>query len=289
MRLIRVLNHFGLGSFTSVLVAVTALIQAKQPDDRLIVNLSLGMLPPFEQLPDTWFGFPIEGLPGCPPNVDMQVLADGTRLTREDMREQLKRDKSPVNEALAMLEAPMQQLMVALEAHNCLVVAAAGNDSVSHGIDRRPRWKPRVPACYDQTLGVAATSIQAQSAARYSNRGDLESPPEPVRDAVATFGGDLDSDGVSPSAGVIGVYSSKRFPPVLPPAPRPRNLTGWAEWSGTSFATPIMSGIAANFWATYPGCAQDTLANLNAAVRFGTSDVPDLEVPPVPVSLTWLP
>jgi hypothetical protein len=51
-----------------------------------------------------------------------------------------------------------------------------------------------------------------------------------------------------------------------------------------------MSGIAANFWATYPDSAENTLENLNAATRFGNQgDVPDLGVPSVPISLTWLP
>jgi hypothetical protein len=288
MRLIRVLNNFGVGSLNALLIALIGLVQAKQPTDPLVINLSLGMLPAFEQLPDVWFGFPIEGLPGCPPNPDLQFLPDGKPLTRAQMLSQLKDDNSPVSVALSRLHAPLQELMNVLKAHNCLVVAAAGNDSVFRGVERHPRWSPRIPARYDEVLGVAADTIRTALAARYSNTGELTDAI--VRDAVATLGGDLAADGVSPSGGVINVYSARQYPPQFPPAAQAPNTTGWAEWSGTSFATPIMSGIAANFWATYPDSATNTLNNLNAAVRFGNQpDVPDLGVPSVPVSLTWLP
>ena len=99
MRLIRVLNNFGVGSLNSLLIALIALMQAKQPTDPLVINLSLGMLPAFEQLPDVWFGFPIEGLPRCPPNPDLQFLPDGKPLTRAQMLSQLKDDSSPVSDA----------------------------------------------------------------------------------------------------------------------------------------------------------------------------------------------
>jgi hypothetical protein len=288
MRLIRVLNNFGVGSLNSLLIALIALVQAKQPTDPLIINLSLGMLPALEQLPDVWFGFPIEGLPGCPPNPDLQFLPDGKPLTRAQMLSQLKDDSSPVSVALSRLQAPLQELMTVLLAHNCLVIAAAGNDSVFRGVERHPRWSPRIPARYDEVLGVAADTIRPTLAARYSNQGEFTGAP--VRDAVATLGGDLAADGVSPTGGVINVYSARQFPPLFPPAVKEPNATGWAEWSGTSFATPIVSGIAANFWATYSDTATNTLRNLNAAIRFGPQpDVPDLGVPAVPVSLTWLP
>ena len=109
-----------------------------------------------------------------------------------------------------------------------------------------------------------------------------------MRDAVATLGGDLAADGLSPSGGVIGVYSAEQFPPLLPPAAPALNDTGWAEWAGTSFATPIMAGVAANFWATQPGAARPTLDQINALVH-SRPTVTDLGVPGVPTRLTWLP
>ena len=88
---------------------------------------------------------------------------------------------------------------------------------------------------------------------------------------------------------MIGVYSAEQFPPLLPPAAPALNETGWAEWSGTSFATPIMAGVAANFWAVRPDLtARPMLAQINKLVHTHPN-VTDLGVPGVPTRLTWLP
>jgi subtilisin family serine protease len=199
------------------------------------------------------------------------------------------RNDADIQQEVERLHAPVRRLMEVLQAHNCLLVAAAGNDSVFRGIERTPRWGPRIPALYDSVLGVAADTVRPAVPAPYSNRGEV--PAVKLRDAVATLGGDLAPDGLSPRSGVIGVYSAKQFPPLLPPAPPAANTTGWAEWSGTSFATPIMSGIAANLWATRPtDNATAILGAINTAARDGAApDVADLGVPAVPVRLTWLP
>ncbi len=62
---------------------------------------------------------------------------------------------------------------------------------------------------------------------------------------VATFGGD--SDGLVDANGlpeaVRGVYIAPTFPDGE------QNVTGWADWSGTSFATAIISGLGAHLMA----------------------------------------
>src|SRR5260221_360307 len=118
MVLIRVLNNSGVGTRNSLLTALIAWGQTKQPADRLVINLSLGMLPAFEQLPDVWFGFPIAGLPGRPPNPDLQFLPDGKPLPRDEMLSQMKDPASPVSVVLNRLHAPLQELMAVLKAHN---------------------------------------------------------------------------------------------------------------------------------------------------------------------------
>lgn len=286
VRLMRVLNNFGVGSLHALIIALATLIGSKKPEEPLVINLSLGMLPSLEQLRDVWFGFAIDGLPGCPENPDLQFLPDGKPLSRADLERLAAQHDPAVTTNLDVLHEPLRQLMAALLANNCLVVAAAGNDSVYRGVRRQPRWGPRLPALYDEVLGVAADTIRPAVPARYSNRG--EDPAAVVRDAVATFGGDLALDGLSPSGGVIGVFSAEQFPPMLPPAGPALNTTGWAEWAGTSFATPIMAGITANFWATHPNAAKPTLDEINAIVH-GRPSVADLGVPGVPTRLTWLP
>jgi hypothetical protein len=286
IRLLRVLNNFGVGSLKALIIALATLVQSKRPEERLVVNLSLGMLPPLEQLRDIWFGFAIDGLPGCPENKDLQFLPGGRPLSRAELNQLVAQKDPVVTTNLDVLHKPLRQLMAALLENNCLVVAAAGNDSVFRGVPRHPRWGPRLPALYDQVLGVAADTVRPGTPARYSNRG--ETPTAPVRDAVTTLGGDLAADGLSPSGGVIGVYSAEQFPPLLPPAAPPLNDTGWAEWAGTSFATPIMAGVTANFWATQPGDARPTLDQINTLVH-SRPNVADLGVPDVPTRLTWLP
>jgi hypothetical protein len=288
LRLVRVLNNFGVGSVHTLVIALIALLQSKSPDERLTINLSLGMLPALEQLAHIWFGLPINGLPGCPEDPSLQFLED-RNVSPDELRDLVEREDGGIQGVVDQLHAPVRQLMDTLRSHNCLIVAAAGNDSVFRGVERTPRWSPRIPALYDSVLGVAADTIRPAVPARYSNRGEI--PAAAIRDAVATLGGDLAPDGLSPTGGVIGVYSAPQFPPLLPPAGPAPNNTGWAEWAGTSFATPIMSGIAANLWATEPAkVSTEILKDINAAARTGAPpDVPDLGVPGVPVRLTWLP
>jgi hypothetical protein len=288
LRLIRVLNNFGVGSLHALLIGLVGLL-AEPRSQSLVINLSLGVLPPREQLTSIWFGLPVDGLPGCPADPTLQFLPERPELGPAQVVELVTERPEAVAESLDLLQTPVHRLMDVLLAHQCLVVAAAGNDSVYRGVERRPRWGPRIPAVFDTVLGVAADTIRPTVPARYANRGEL--PAAAVRDAVASLGGDLAADGISPRAGVIGVYTAEHFPPLLPPAGPALNLTGWAEWSGSSFATPIVAGIAANLWMTDPArSATQILADMNALTRADSRpDVPDLGVPGIPVRLIWLP
>jgi hypothetical protein len=62
---------------------------------------------------------------------------------------------------------------------------------------------------------------------------------------IATFGGDgygQTGENDLPDA-LRGVYIAPTFPDGHP------NVTGWADWSGTSFATPIISAVGAHLLA----------------------------------------
>ncbi len=89
-------------------------------------------------------------------------------------------------------------------------------------------------------MSVTAVNSQ-QEAAQYANVACIA----PLDAGVATFGGDsygfMDANGL-PDA-VRGVYIA----PVFPGGEA--NTSGWADWSGTSFATPVISALGAHLLA----------------------------------------
>ena len=112
-----------------------------------------------------------------------------------------------------------------------VLVGAAGNDSKEFepGNHRQPGY----PAWLDSVVGVAALGRDGRPPV-YSNRADRDIMARELRQSgLATFGGDGADDGV------LGVFTAATFPNDEP------NTNGWARWSGTSFAAPIISGLVA--------------------------------------------
>jgi subtilisin family serine protease len=132
-----------------------------------------------------------------------------------------------------------------------VVVAAAGNDYFLY----KKRTQPRLPADYDTVLCVVAADRDGRIA-NYSNRADVPF----TGNGVATYGGqgvrstrkggvqavEVPDGPPDDRDAVVGLYT--RFDQVGPHQ-GPDESSGWAYWSGTSFATPIISGIAANLLA----------------------------------------
>lgn len=125
------------------------------------------------------------------------------------------------------------------------VVAAAGNDWHHGGGQNQERPLTRFPAAFDSVLGVGALEdVGHHQPAFYSNRDDN---PESL--GVSAFGGGLndgkDENGKDKdSQGMIGVYISPDFPDPKGQGKTITNQNGWARWAGTSFATPLVSGLA---------------------------------------------
>ena len=249
IRLIRILNDYGGGDLYNIYAALTDLEVEliSGPIRRLVINLSLNIMPDIRRLPYVWF----------------------------DHRQWPSTQLAGAVRVLAHIEEGLRLLFESLYAYDVLIVAAAGNDSVLANKQVQKPRPPRIPAHYETTLSVASVN------SRYAPSIFANTACTPAMNAgVATFGGD--SDGILDANGlpeaVRGVYIAPTFPGGE------QNVSGWADWSGSSFATAIISGLGAHL------IAQDwPLANAISRIAagkerrteklFGSSpDVPDLIV-----------
>jgi Subtilase family len=140
------------------------------------------------------------------------------------------------------------------------VIAAAGND---WDLTDPGRPRARFPAAFRSVQGVGALKKeQPQTAIAGNQNYDIASysdvSDEPGKVGVTTLGGEAGA-----GRGVLGIYLGE-FPEPLPGEwsifhrivnwlaklfggrfVYPKNETHWAWWAGTSFATPILSGVIA--------------------------------------------
>jgi hypothetical protein len=265
-----VLDEYGLGDLSLFLSSLKDLLDGNPNRDPRIVNLSLGFRPHPGHLVAAWHGL---DLPGTTPAYRQSnaMAADG-----QDWR-WVTANASLVDQRMDYLQAGLRELGRYLSLNNCLLVAAAGNDSHAGEL----RLDPRLPARFQSVLGVAATRGDGTPAS-YSNVGDEQRRG----DHVATFGGDRDA-GQVPDDGVVSVYAGD-FPPTNQDT-TPVNETGWAAWSGTSFSTAIISGVAANVWARNPKArASDILAEVHEVARHTSKYIPELRTYAIEVSRGWV-
>ena len=272
LRLRPVLNPRGVGNLHLLLRVLADEVAGKDPRAPLAINMSLGFGPKLEHLAWMWYGVSRPNDPDFWPDAPTAGAADAHD------RPWLAGQRDEVSRTLYQLHSGVDHLMRYLLANNCLGIAAAGNDSRRRAETGEPRFGPRLPARYESVLGVAATRGEPDQAASYSNAGDeLE-----YGDHIATFGGEVDASN-QPHPGAIGVYTAATYPGGQD------NTTGWAAWSGTSFATAIAAGVVAGYWAEQreadPGTsAESILLRFN---QLAGSYAPALRTPSFAVDGAW--
>jgi hypothetical protein len=119
-------------------------------------------------------------------------------------------------------------------------IAAAGNS----GFDRRT-W----PAAFPGVIGVGALGGDWRSRATFSNFGSWVDVYAPGRDLINAYAN--------------GTYKCH----VYPYANEERKFYGMAKWSGTSFSTPIVTGLIASRMSRTGETARQAAAALLAEAR----------------------
>jgi subtilisin family serine protease len=155
------------------------------------------------------------------------------------------------SDTLTHMQRPFEEIFNLLKQTDAVIVAAAGNDA-SRGAASPTAGRPpaRFPAAFADVIGVGAVSPQRPTegnpyqAASYSNLAD-----DPAESGYVTLGGESGKD-----QGMLGLFINSYPNPADKSQADPHaigyldNESGWARWAGTSFATPIVSGILAAWW-----------------------------------------
>jgi hypothetical protein len=266
IHLIRVLEDDGWGNTNTLTAGVYEFLLSQAEFgslDRTVLNLSLGIrLPPRMQnlngLRNDYFDNSTEPLlPALRQYFQNESSNETSYVTGFAGRSwPLHRMRTP---------AALLFLMTLADELNVTMVAAAGNHSTPNDVE-----EPMIPAAYID-LAVAASTMD-QARACFANAGDVAAPGGDARPAT---GGATDCDlvahtGCSVSDCAHGLIS------VVTPATA-TSATGFAYWAGSSFATALVSGLAAR--------------RLGEGVVTGVDEVSgcihNTATPPAPASDAW--
>jgi hypothetical protein len=232
--LVEVLNSYGVGDRESIVWGLNFAIQhiKNNPDRRVVVNGSLCLDLPVDEL----HCYPFPPLDGCFPD----LFTEQDRELEQEICRQIQEDPHWIKNQIVSLLTPCDTILNL----KSRVIAAAGND---HRPGQNVAPQARIPAAFDSVQGVGALpkALPRRNGklrkASYSNQAD-----RPRKIGITTLGGE-EGEG----QGVLGLYLDD-FPCGEP------NCTKWAWWSGTSFATPVVTGVTAAVLSNLTGTQRQT-------------------------------
>lgn len=226
--LYRVLDDAGCGDLYRLNIAMLDFLSADWSPNGLIkhavINLSLGVRKP-------------RYLPTDSPAFDTSK-AEISKLGEEILEAFMTVQADPSIESLETVTQFASQA-------GMVIVAAGGNDSNKNDPSYPNPLPMELPADYSYVIGVSAsTNTDNNGPACYSNQGNVAAPGGDAKEVDSNgnltcvpptnYCPNIDSLNPDPSCeyGVIGLSTLS-------------TNTGYAYWVGTSFATPMVSGLAA--------------------------------------------
>jgi hypothetical protein len=235
IHLIRVFNEYALGDLFTLIQALHWFIEQSDQLDNTIINLSLGA----DEASET-------DLPAAR-GAQMRELAKSIRPDYQFLSSGV-----PV----MTLETVIH---IALEC-GAVIAAAAGNDSYAAG----PPEPAQTPASYPDVIGVAASNMGRELSC-YSNAGDVAAPGGDGGPGNGASCVPRNDDCVSADCpyGLISLVNK----------PSGSSSSGYAYWVGTSFATPLASGLAARL-REQGVSSDDVRVKIIAGVQDGIIDLP---------------
>lgn len=263
IHLIQVLNNYGVGDMNTVLNGLAAVYDAAQAGNasQIVLNLSLEMQPPFACMFSLWQQSASGGGEqwDTPPYYDTSTRLhhfgrDQVRACAGNNASQVvSKDQSYRLNTLLPLGIVLQQLTTM----GVTVVAAAGNDSTTGG-----QLGDGLPAAYCGVKAVAAS--QDPVGAGWMYPGTPPPPLAPFSNAPSLNGQCVQVQAAVPLPSSTVTLTSRAPQDALqadgvnicslylgPNTDAPTAPAGVVQWSGTSFATALVSGNYAS--GTLPG------------------------------------
>ena len=279
LHLYHVLNKYGLGDLQTIASAMRKVYDA-HARSTLVVNLSLTINLPLEakhlRYDDDAMGKKLVKMRRLDSDdEDSDELDAAVTNAWKEWLDRQRVSQKEIKDWLNRQNLPAEQICDLTYALGSRVIAAAGNN-------RDEKIRPGRPnACYlaafESVLGVGALPISELPAhiddrlktASYSNKSD-----RPLVTGITTLGGEAGE-----KQGVLGIYLGQFPPPSENELEEMKeNENGWAWWAGTSFATPIVSGITAAILSSKPNGSrtEEAISELFDAQLWKTKDNEDV-------------